>query len=136
MSDASFVDANVLLRFLTRDDPATAARCRQLLLDAAAGSRRLECSSLAFAEIVWVLEKVYKWPRQDIAPQLTRLLELPGLEFREQGVLRTALAYYRDLNVDFIDAYQASLMAARGVSRIYSYDRDFDRLPEIDRLEP
>ena len=136
MTDVSFVDADILLRFLTKDEPTMALRCRQLLVDAASDSCRLECSSLAFAEVVWVLEKVYEWPRQDIAPKLTRLLDLPGLSFGEHSVLRTALAQYSDHNVDFIDAYQASLMGARGVTTIYGYDRDFDRLPDVERLEP
>jgi predicted nucleic-acid-binding protein len=132
----ALLDANVLLRFLTRDDPEKAEDCRQLLLQAARENDSLLVTSLVFAELVWVLEKVYKWERLAIAPVLTKLLALPGLNIPEKKILKQALETYCEAGIDFIDAYQAAVALANGITQIYSYDRHFDRLQAPIRLEP
>ena len=38
--------------------------------------------------------------------------------------------------LDFADALGVAHMEARGISEILSYDRDFDRLPGVARVEP
>lgn len=51
-----FVDTNVFLRFLTRDDPVKAEKARRLFTAAMAGELVAETSLLVVAEIVWTLE--------------------------------------------------------------------------------
>lgn len=50
-----------------------------------------------------------------------------------KGILKP---YHKAGPIDFIDAYNAAVMQARGLQTIYSYDTDFDRLSGIRRLEP
>jgi len=38
--------------------------------------------------------------------------------------------------MSFADAYNARYMEKKGIGEIYSYDRDFDRLERITRIEP
>jgi len=38
--------------------------------------------------------------------------------------------------IDFIDAYNAVHMRKQGLTRIYSYDSDFDRIAVVSRVEP
>ena len=130
------IDANILIRLLTWDDPVKGAAVRALLVSAAAGARTLRMTTLAFAEIVWVLEKVYGWAKADIASHLVPLLNLSGLNIDESVLLQRALALYHTLNIDFIDAYQGELAVVEGSPVIYSYDRDLDRVPGITRIEP
>ncbi|GAI01965.1 unnamed protein product, partial [marine sediment metagenome] len=47
-----------------------------------------------------------------------------------------AINLYKDKNISFIDAYNYSYMKANGVTEIYSFDRDFDKLKDVKRLEP
>jgi len=132
----ALLDANVLLRFLTRDDPVKADKCRALLLRAARGQVELLVTSLTFAEIVWVLESYYKAHRDQIVQQMLKLLALSGVTYPESLQLKHALRLYADTGIDFIDAYQAAHAASAGIERIYSYDRHFDRVPELDRRTP
>ncbi len=39
-------------------------------------------------------------------------------------------------NVGFIDAYHATLLRKKPLGALYGYDKDFDGLPELRRLEP
>jgi predicted nucleic-acid-binding protein len=128
--------ANVLIRFLTRDDVARAEAARVLLGRAAGGEFELRVTALAFTEVVWVLEKVYRWPRADIATRLVPALALPGVVVDDTAVLQQALPLYGSLNIDFIDAYQAASGLAAGVPLFFSYDRDLNRVPGITRQEP
>ena len=83
-----------------------------------------------------MLEKVYHWSKPDIAARLAPLLGLAGVEVWEAPVLRQALAHYGSLNIDFIDAYQGEAALAEGATVIYSYDKDLDRIPGLERREP
>jgi predicted nucleic acid-binding protein len=38
--------------------------------------------------------------------------------------------------LSYADAFNAAYMQSRGITEIYSWDTDFDRLPGITRIEP
>ncbi len=135
MSDA-LLDANVLIRYLTRDVSDQAEASRSLLIRASEGDLRLHMTALTFAEVVCVLERFYGRSRPQIAEVMTHALALPGLQFEHADVLAASLGAYRESNVDFMDAYQATYALHRGIAAIYSYDRHFDKISGIVRLEP
>jgi predicted nucleic acid-binding protein len=43
---------------------------------------------------------------------------------------------YVDLNISFVNAYHAVLMQQGRLNQIVSFDRGFDRVPGIKRVEP
>ena len=49
---------------------------------------------------------------------------------------RRAIDLYATQNISFPDAFHAAYMNSRGIEKIYSGDRDFDRLEGITRVEP
>jgi predicted nucleic acid-binding protein len=63
-----FMDANVFLRFLTRDDPVKAERVKALLERARDGEVALVTSESVITELVFVLSspKLYRLSRQDV----------------------------------------------------------------------
>ena len=65
-----FVDANVFLRFLTRDDPVKAERVKALLERAERGEVDLLTSESVIAELVFVLSspKLYNLGHDDPHP--------------------------------------------------------------------
>jgi len=50
-------------------------------------------------------------------------------------LLPRILAFYVEKNISFIDAYLVVLMAKKKIKKIYSFDKDFDKIPGILRLE-
>jgi predicted nucleic acid-binding protein len=58
-----WVDANVVLRFLTGDPPEMAAKAMELMSRAEKGAIGLRVSHLVVAEIVWVLSSFYKYAK-------------------------------------------------------------------------
>ena len=43
---------------------------------------------------------------------------------------------YVDLNIPFADAYLAVLMERLNLTEIVSFDRDFDKVAGLERVEP
>jgi len=55
----AFVDANVVLRYLTKDPPTMAEASLKLFTAAQKGKISLRMISITVAEVVWVLESFY-----------------------------------------------------------------------------
>jgi predicted nucleic-acid-binding protein len=130
-----FLDTNVFLRFLTRDEPRQAEACRSLFERAEAGEFQLMTSHLVVAEIVWTLQSYYQLSREDIAGTLRDLLEMRSLRIERRQTLRDAVRLYAATKADFIDAYHAAHLSRKKAATICSYDRHFDALG-ITRVEP
>lgn len=134
----AFLDANVILRYLLRDDEIKAQHCLQLLEKAERKEITLRTTDLVIAELVWVLESpvTYDLPRERIRELLLPVILLPGLKLPGKKLYRQIFDIYVDLGIDFIDAYNAVHMEKQRLTRIYSYDSDFDRIAGVSRVEP
>lgn len=47
-----------------------------------------------------------------------------------------ALDYYVEQNVSYADAYNAAWMQGEGIAEVDSWDREFDRIAGLMRIEP
>lgn len=133
----NLIDANILIRFLARDDEEKAERCKSLLEAVVKGkSPRLFVCDLAVAEIIWVLESFYGLSKAEVQRKIEGILNTSNLEFQNKSIISESVIIYATHNIDFIDAYQATLAKQAQITNIYSYDTDFDKLADIKRLEP
>jgi predicted nucleic acid-binding protein len=55
---------------------------------------------------------------------------------QDRRAVLKALNLYASTTLDFGDAYIAASMDRMGSRTVYSFDRDFDRIKGIRRLEP
>ncbi|WP_258359770.1 PIN domain-containing protein [Moorella sulfitireducens] len=133
---AKTIDANIILRFLLNDNPERAERCSALLQRVESGAEQVFLPDLVIADVVWTLEKFYRQPKARIKELLLPLLSLRGMRLSSKSVARKALEWYVEKNVDWTDAFIAASMVAGNRIEIYSYDRHFDKFPEIKRIEP
>lgn len=132
----AYVDANVILRFLTGDPPHMAEQAAALFGAVERGELRIIVDTIVLAEVVWVLQSFYRYRPIEIAPVLRELLLQDGIEAEDQDVLLQALSLYELKNVDFADALVAARMQKRGPAEIFSFDEHFDRLPGVRRRVP
>ena len=132
-----YLDANILIRLLTRDDPEKAQRCFDLLKKAERGDIQLVTSEYVIAEVVYVLSspRLYHLPAKRIRDLLLPIL-LRGLKLPSRQVYRRALDVYAQYNMEFGDALAVAHMERWGVKTVLSYDKHFDRLENIERVEP
>jgi predicted nucleic acid-binding protein len=127
----AFIDANVILRYLTKDPPVLAEAALKIFTDAKMGKVALLITSLTIAEVVWVLESFYGHSKNQIAETLTQFLFCEGLEVEDLGLLIEALALYNEKNIDFADAFLAITALRKGPNIIYSFDQHLKRVDGI-----
>ncbi len=133
-----FLDTNLIIRFLTRDDPEQAARAYDAFQQAEAGRLTLVSTEGVVVEAVQVLssKQLYNLPRAVIRDQLTDILQVRGLEVPDRDTLLRALVLYAVTNLDFVDVLILAQMERRGITTVLSFDRGFDRIEGITRREP
>lgn len=136
MKKPRVIDANIILRFLTNDNPEKASACEALLLRVEPGQEEVFLPDLVIADIVWTLEKFYQVDKSRIREMIIPILAAKGMTCTSKGRVLLALEKYAKKNVDWTDAFVAAQMMECGYEEIYSYDRDFDKLPGMVRIEP
>jgi predicted nucleic acid-binding protein len=129
-----WLDANVLVRFLTLDEPDQARAALAVFLRAKEGALQLRLSPLVVAETAWVLDSFYGFSRARISEALVSLVMAEGVVAQDSGLLVRALGQMAHRNVPFVDAFLAELARAEGEA-VCSFDRDFDRL-DVERVSP
>ena len=126
------IDANVLLRYLLRDDEAQAERSRRIF-------ERADCiliTDVVLAEAVWtLLGRRYRAIRDDVIAVVDKLLQEPNVRFEDDAVIWSALQAYRETRADFADAlivYKALKTATPGdgVDAVYTFDAAALQLPK------
>jgi uncharacterized protein len=131
-----FLDTNILLRHFVNDHPDHSPRATAFLTLVEQGQTRVRIAESVIFETVFTLQRQYHLPRQRIADLVLPILDLPGIELPGKQHFHTVFDYYIRYNVSFIDAYHTVLMDRLHLTVIVSFDRDFDKLPGITRLEP
>ena len=131
-----FIDTNIFLRYLTKDDPVQFPRCRNLFKKAQDGEVLLVTSALVIAEMIWTLASYYQVSKEQIIEKVSIIIGSDAVQIPDKDLVAEALLLYGRKNVDYIDAYNSVLMRQLGLKEIYSYDKDFDKLETVQRLEP
>ena len=133
-----FVDTNIFIRFLTKDDPKKADACFDLLQRAEKGEINLQTTESVIAETVYILEskRLYNLSRKEIYQKLFPLLKIKSLKIPYKNSLLLALDIYSKKNLDFEDAVLIANSLRVGSKEIYSYDKGIDKFSGIKRLEP
>ncbi len=135
-----FIDANIFVRYLTRDDPHKAQACDTLFQKSNRGEIALTTSESVIAEVVFVLvsKRLYNLPRDEVRIRLYPLLTMQGLKLAHRASYLRALDIFATSNLDYEDALTIAHMERRNLNELLSYDRGFDRLAlkNIVRHEP
>jgi len=124
-----FVDANVFLRFFTRDDAGQHERADRLFRAAADGKTALVAGPPVLFEVSWTLRAAYGQSVRDVLDALEAILALPGLALTDAAMCAEALRLARQSAVEFPDAYIAALATACGAETVATFNlSDFRKL--------
>ena len=129
---SAFADTSILIRHLTGDPPAQAARATSFLTAA----DELLLADLVVAEVVYVLESFYEVPRARVAELVRAVLAFPAVVVLDPAMLLRALEVYETARLDFAEAYLVAQAEQSGVGVVASFDQAIDRVGTVRRLEP
>lgn len=131
-AERGFIDANVILRHLTGDDPKQSPNATALIERAVEGTQPLVTTAMVIAEVVWVLESYYELSASAIKRKVLAILGTPSLEVENRDRVLQAIVWYEEKNVDFIDAFNAAWMKDHEIEVVHTFDeRHFDRFEHI-----
>lgn len=116
------LDTNVLVRYLVADDAAQTETARGLIAGLTVERPGFVCREVA-VELVWVLERTYRFPRERIAEVLEELIASVELEIEAADDVARAAFHYRRGGAGFSDLMIAAAADRRGASPLYTFDR-------------
>lgn len=117
------LDTNVLVRFLVRDDERQAETIYRIFKQAESDKTIFFVPLLVVLEIVWVLESVYKIPRQETLDAINALILMPILEFEKQSAVLNFLASARETKMDLLDLLIAHSAIFSGSECVLTFDK-------------
>jgi predicted nucleic-acid-binding protein len=122
------LDSNLLIRFLTQDDRGQTERAAEFLAIACSPDQPGFINVVVLAEVVWTLEKSYKFDKNHIAATVLRLVDAEELEVQHGNAVRAACEWYLQSpsarrRVGLADYIIVSLNAAAGCETTATMDR-------------
>jgi len=113
------VDTNIVVRYLTGDDPRQADKARALI-----GHKLVFVPRTVLLEVEWVLRGVYDLLPAQIIPALRALAGLPGVTVEDAPLIAKAMDW-AEMGMDFADALH--LVAAAGCESFLTFDKQLAR---------
>lgn len=111
------IDTNVLVRYMTGDEPEQAARARSAI-----ETGDVFVGTTVLLESEWVLRSVYGFAGDKVAAALRAFSGLPGVSVENPALLTEALDL-AEKGMDFADALH--LGAAAGCETMLTFDHRF-----------
>ena len=111
------IDTNIVVRYLTGDDPDQAARASAVI-----GAGDVFVGTTVLLESEWVLRSVYGYPGPEVAAALRAFAGLPEVSVESPAMLAEALERAEN-GMDFADALH--LGAAARCEAMLTFDRRF-----------
>jgi predicted nucleic-acid-binding protein len=115
------LDTNILVRYLTRDDPIQSERATEIIQEFTEDNPGF-ISIVALVETAWVLDRAYSVPTPELAVAIERLLQTDVLVVENEQEVFTAMVALKEGRGSFADALIAVLGAKSGCSRTLTFD--------------
>jgi predicted nucleic-acid-binding protein len=117
------LDTNVIVRYLTQDDPAQSSLANALIEQTLSVENPGFVSTVALVEIVWVLESGYRCDRARVVTIVERLLRAKSLLVEDADRAWQATRAYAQGKADFADCMIERAGHANGCERTVTFDR-------------
>jgi predicted nucleic-acid-binding protein len=127
------LDTNVLVRFLTQDDPDQ-GRIASDLIGGLTEQNPGFVAREVLVELVWVLERSYRYQRGEIARVLEGLLSASELEIEEGDSVGAVLQLYEAKGFGFSDLMIRQAARRAGADAVKTFDRKAARLDGVEWL--
>ncbi|NKQ34540.1 MAG: type II toxin-antitoxin system VapC family toxin [Chloroflexi bacterium] len=113
------VDTNILVRFLTQDDPEQFPKSMRILK-----SPQIFIPDTVILETEWVLRYAYKYKPEQIITAFRSLFGLPNVYLRDAAAVALAIEW-RESGLDFADAFH--LAQSQHCRHMVSFDQRFSK---------
>jgi predicted nucleic-acid-binding protein len=116
------LDTNVLVRYLTHDDPSQTTAAMRVMNSLSSDSPGF-LSLIVVTELVWVLAISYGYQKKEIEQVLETLLRSEELVLERAEIVSQALRMFRGGRADFADCLIERCGHAAGCKHTLTFDR-------------
>jgi predicted nucleic-acid-binding protein len=117
------LDTNVVVRYLTQDDPAQAATAVKVM-DSLSSDSPGFLSLIVMVELVWVLEAAYRFKKKEVEHVLETLLRSKELVIERAEIVAQALRKFSASRADFADCLIERCGHAAECEHTVTFDRN------------
>jgi len=128
------LDTNLLVRYILQDNPDQAARATREIEAAADRGEEILIQPVVLAELVWVLERSYRFARADVVQAFERVLRGAQFEIADAATVWQAFGDYRRGRGDFADCYVGRANHAAGADTTLTFDKGLKDNPHFTVL--
>lgn len=119
------IDTNALISFVTDRNPPQQKKITAVFDNAAHLKITLFCPQNVLTEFVYVLETIYKQPKNQIRSMMADFIALPGVQIIHGVELETLLKFWPNKVSDFGDAIVAAVCKAEKNAQVATFDKKF-----------
>lgn len=127
------LDTNVLVRYVTQDDPLQSAKASELIESLSTLSPGF-VSLVSVVELVWVLQSCYQSAKSDVVTVLETLLRTRELTIEHAELIWQSLRRFSANNVDFADCLIERCGHAAGCEYTATFDLNAAKAAGMKRL--
>ena len=117
------LDTNVLVRLLVEDDEEQVAKARDLLRRSVEADEPCLVTVIALCELQWVLKRLYKVSREDLASAVEGLLLDDRYLIEESAAVGAAVVRFRNGKADLADYLIGLKSRSLGAEETVTFDR-------------
>ena len=128
------LDTNVLVRYLTQDDPAQSAQANALIEQQLSAAEPGIIGHIVLCEVDWVLSRAYGYTREQVADALAALLTCREFQIEAPDLGILALQDYRQGTADFSDYLLGRAHQRLGARHTATFDRKAAKAPQFTLL--
>jgi len=128
------IDTNILVRYLTQDDEKQSAISTQIINTYENNIESLFISNVVLCELIWVLERGYKYSKKEIINVTRGILSTIEFAFEYHEVLLLSLSDYEKCNADFSDILLGKINHLYGCEYTITFDIKTSSLKEFKSL--
>lgn len=123
------LDTNVLVRYITQDEPRQALRATRLIEGRCAPETPGRISLVVMCELVWVLCGAYGYGKDEVAGVLEQILLTAAFEVEDESLAWQALDAWREGKADYADYLVVLFYRQAGCETTFTFDRKLARHP-------
>jgi predicted nucleic-acid-binding protein len=117
------LDTNILVRYLTQDDPVQSAQANQLIEQTLNEGKSLFINHIVLCELIWVLTRAYDYPKSDVVEVIEKILFAHQFEIEEKNSVFEAVNDFKTSQADFADCLIGVKNRNAGCEKTWSFDK-------------
>lgn len=117
------LDTNVLVRYLTQDDPIQSPLATEFIEQQLSTNNLGIISHIVLSEVAWVLNRAYHYSREQVAQALHAILTCQEFQVEVADLAVLAWQDYVQGNADFSDYLLARTHQKLGAAYTVTFDR-------------